>query len=168
MRSWLTYLLPYWSPAALSVAIYMSDESSAGLDSEFWHGFHLEAANEHMKHALAGLLRVTESLAPLPHVDAVLTVAAEYTRLFIGPSTPPAPLWESLYREGDGYLFEQPTFDMEQILREHGLALDEGTHQFEDHLGIELLYGGVVKRNQRKRYAVQRLPSILVAVLHVT
>lgn len=118
----------------------MSEETSAGLDPLFWREFPLRPANARMERSLAALEENARLMASLPGQEAVHRVAAEYTRLFVGPGAPPAPLWESLYREGGKFLFGQPTFDMKQVLREHGLGLDEETHQLEDHLGVELLY----------------------------
>ncbi|MBQ9000561.1 MAG: molecular chaperone TorD family protein [Eggerthellaceae bacterium] len=93
-----------------------------------------------MERALAELARTAERLAALPRREAVRRIATEYTKLFVGPGTPVAPPWESLHREGGKYPFGQPTFDMKQALREHGLGLDDGAHQLEDHLGVELIY----------------------------
>lgn len=118
----------------------MSEEDPAGLDPLFWCEFPLLPANAQMERSLAALEENARLLASLPGREAVHWVAAEYTRLFVGPGVPPAPLWESLYREGGKFLFGQPTFDMKQVLREHGLGLDEGARQLEDHLGVELLY----------------------------
>ena len=111
---------------------------------EFWDGFVLEAANAQMEEAFDKLKAVACKLHGKPLEQAVQDIAVEYTRLFIGPGTPPAPLWESLYCEGGRYLFGQPTFDMREEFRKHGFRLNETAKQFEDHLGVELLFLGAM------------------------
>ncbi|HBT95361.1 MAG TPA: hypothetical protein DEB24_04375 [Coriobacteriia bacterium] len=58
----------------------------------------------------------------------------------MGPGTPDAPPWETLYRDGGKVLFGQPTFDMKKLFTEQGYKVGAATHQFEDHIGFELLY----------------------------
>lgn len=117
----------------------MSTETGAGLDPAFWDAFPLDAANEQMERALCDLRTYAEA-APADREQAVHAAATEYTGLFLGPGAPPAPPWESLYREGGKFLFGQPTFDMRELFRAHGLELSADAHQLEDHIGAELLY----------------------------
>ena len=118
----------------------MREDMRAGLDQSFWEQFPLEPANEHMDNALEALAACCGRLADCSEGERVRSANVEYTRLFMGPGAPPAPPWESLYREGGKFLFGQPTFDMRAVLREHGLALKEDAHQLEDHIGAELLF----------------------------
>jgi len=117
----------------------MKLDTCAGLDPSFWEAFPLEAANEQMADALAALQAYAAD-ASRDRESAVRVAATEFTGLFLGPGAPPAPPWESLYREGGSFLFGQPTFDMRKLLRSHGLALAEDARQLEDHIGAELLY----------------------------
>lgn len=72
--------------------------------------------------------------------QALTDVAVEYTRLFVGPPSPAAPPWETMYRAGGTSVgFGEATFHMRQLLREHGLELSNEDRQYEDHMGIELL-----------------------------
>ena len=71
---------------------------------------------------------------------ALTDVAVEYTRLFVGPPSPAAAPWETMYRAGNASVgFGEATFHMRQLLREHDLELSNENHQYEDHMGIELL-----------------------------
>ena len=73
--------------------------------------------------------------------EAALRVSVEYTRLFVGPPSPAAPPWETMNRrEGATVGFGEPTFRMRKLLREAGLELSNENRQYEDHMGIELLY----------------------------
>ena len=84
--------------------------------------------------------------------DAATEVSYEHTRLFVGPPAPAAAPWETYYPEApDGAEvpeptsgFGEPTFRMRALLREAGLELSNENHQFEDHIGIELLYLSVL------------------------
>ena len=76
--------------------------------------------------------------------DVITELSVEYTRLFVGPPSPAAPPWETYYPEQEGVNvtcgFGEPTFAMKALLREEGLQISGENHQFEDHMGIELLY----------------------------
>ena len=73
--------------------------------------------------------------------EAALRVAVEYTHLFVGPPSPAAPPWETMNRCKEATVgFGEATFQMRALLREAGFALSNENRQYEDHLGIELLY----------------------------
>ncbi len=73
--------------------------------------------------------------------DEPQRVAVEYTKLFVGPPSPAAAPWETMYRGQDVTVgFGQATFEMRELLREAGLEVRNVNNQYEDHLGIELLY----------------------------
>jgi TorA maturation chaperone TorD len=120
----------------------MTEQSAVGLDPAFWEGFPLEASGGHLRSGLDGLVACARGLAALDRAQAVERVGVEYTRLFVGPGRPAAPPWETLYREGGAVLFGQPTFDMRRLFAARGLRAGADSHQFEDHLGFELLYLG--------------------------
>lgn len=62
----------------------------------------------------------------------------EYTRLFVGPAKPVAPLWESVFRDPDELLFQQSTLAVRQAYRSAGFKASAGPSQADDHLAIEL------------------------------
>ena len=61
----------------------------------------------------------------------------DFTRLFIGPETPPAPPWESCY-VGEGLLFQEATRSVEQYYRDNGFVLSGNEYEAADHIGFEL------------------------------
>lgn len=74
-------------------------------------------------------------------VDVPERVSVEFTRLFVGPPKPLAPPWETLYASGNTSVgFGDATVSMRRLLQEAGLAISNENRQYEDHIGIELLY----------------------------
>lgn len=91
--------------------------------------------------AAAPLAVLDESAAQAVFNKAVEHAAVEYTHLFVGPPSPAAPPWETMnLHEGATVGFGEPTFQMRALLREAGLELSNENRQYEDHMGIELLY----------------------------
>lgn len=116
------------------------DVSSEVLNPRFWRNFPLFPANRQMDEALGTLIVCTEKLMQLNRAEAQTAVNVEFTRLFIGPGKPSAPPWESLYCEGAVTLFGRPTEEMRELYRKRDLRLERPGKQFEDHLGLELLF----------------------------
>ena len=102
-------------------------------------------AAESSAEGVAACRRYAQEAASLAADAAVERVAVEYTRLFVGPPSPAAPPWETMHRGGGAgesapVGFGEATFEMRHLLREAGLAQCGDNNQYEDHLGIELLY----------------------------
>jgi TorA maturation chaperone TorD len=137
-----TQLYGFFGNSLLKV---MTAETAMGLNPAFWKEFPLEPeADEHIATALSALITCTQSLADKTDAAKALErVGVEYTRLFVGPGKPAAPPWETLYREGGTVLFGQPTFEMKKLLAQEGIRASRDSHQFEDHIGFELLYLGM-------------------------
>lgn len=73
--------------------------------------------------------------------ELVQRVSVEFTHLFVGPPSPAAPPWESANGPVGSHVgFGEATYQMRERLRAVGLAQCGSSNQFEDHLGIELLY----------------------------
>ena len=77
-----------------------------------------------------------------PAVAGMIATSVEFMRLFIGPPRPAADLWETA---NDPYNdkkvgYGRATVAMQQLLAAEGLELGGENNQFEDHMGIELLY----------------------------
>lgn len=120
----------------------MTQTATVGLEPEFWAAFP-DFGDEGIGSAVARCENYAASAVCKADAgsDAVETVSVEFTRLFIGPPSPAAAPWETMYRaENVTVGFGQPTFEMREILREAGLELSNENHQYEDHMGIELLY----------------------------
>lgn len=116
----------------------MSQTEPVGLDPAFWEMFP-NFADESVAKAQAKLVLYAASCAESE--SAVQDVSVEFTHLFVGPPKPAAPPWETMYASGNATVgFGQATFDMRALLREAGLEVKNENNQYEDHLGIELLY----------------------------
>ena len=114
----------------------MTQTPTIGLDPTFWEAFPTFGDD-----AVAEAVAACASFAQAAGEGDVEGVAVEYTRLFVGPPSPAAPPWETLYRaEGATVGFGEATFQMRALLRDAGLELSNENHQYEDHMGIELLY----------------------------
>ena len=121
----------------------MTQTSSVGLDRTFWEAFpdfgsaDVRAAAE----ACAGFARKAQAACEAEGKDAVERCAVEYTKLFIGPPKPAAAPWETMYRDAKAQIgFGGPTIQMRALLREAGLAVSNDNRQYEDHMGLELLF----------------------------
>ena len=66
----------------------MTTDTAADLSPAFWRGFPLAPANEHVERALSRVAAVAEAAAD-DVAGAAHDEAVEYTRLFVGPGTPP-------------------------------------------------------------------------------
>lgn len=120
----------------------ISMTASVGLESEFWKAWPTfdDAQIVTALEACAQYACVQEKRAS-EGVDIVERCAVEYTKLFVGPPSPAAPPWETMnLREGVTIGFGEATFQMKALLRDVGLGLSNENNQYEDHLGIELLY----------------------------
>lgn len=62
----------------------------------------------------------------------------DFTRLFIGPETPPAPPWESVYVSKDKLLFQHCTREVKAVYQSFGWMMEEGENEAADHIGYEL------------------------------
>ncbi len=125
----------------------MTQTSDVGLDPAFWEAFPTFGSSEvaGVCAALAAYALAAREAAASDGRDAVECCAVEYTRLFVGPPRPAAAPWETMYRGGAAVGgatvgFGQATFEMRALLREAGLEVKNENTQYEDHIGIELLY----------------------------
>lgn len=127
----------------------MTQTSDIGLDSAFWEAFPTFGSSEvaGVCAALAAYARAAREAAASDGCDPVERCAVEYTRLFVGPPRPAAAPWETMHRAGGSAAtggatvgFGQATFEMRALLREAGLEVKNENNQYEDHVGIELLY----------------------------
>ena len=120
----------------------MTMTSPVGLDPAFWKAFPVFDDNA-VARAVEACACYAEGAAQRTGAgeDGPQRVSVEYTRLFVGPPAPAAPPWETMYRGKDVTVgFGQPTFEMRELLRAAGLEVRNANNQYEDHMGIELLY----------------------------
>lgn len=122
----------------------MSKTSDIGVNPDFWRSFPDFSDKETAK-AIGGMLTFVERAQKrcACGIDVVRDISVEYTHLFVGPS-PAASPWETMYRSAPGSEtpagFGQATFEMRSLLRNACLELRNENNQYEDHIGIELLY----------------------------
>lgn len=120
----------------------MTQTATVGLDPAFWEAFptfgsaEVEAAVAQCAEGAAHVVAEADERG----ADPAERCAVEYTRLFIGPPSPAAAPWETAYRGNTTVGFGEATFQMRELLREAGLELRNDNNQYEDHMGIELLY----------------------------
>lgn len=120
----------------------MTMTSTVGLDPAFWEAFPA-FDDKGVAAAVDACARYADAAAHGMEAggDEVQRVAVEYTRLFVGPPSPAAAPWETMYRGEDVTVgFGQATFEMRELLRAAGLEVRNENNQYEDHMGIELLY----------------------------
>ena len=120
----------------------MTMTSTVGLDPAFWEAFP-SFDDEAVAEAVAACARYAEGAVQRAEAgeDEPQRAAVEYTKLFVGPPSPAAAPWETMYRGKNVTVgFGQATFEMRELLREAGLEVRNANNQYEDHMGIELLY----------------------------
>ena len=128
----------------------MTMTSTVGLDPAFWEAFP-SFDDEAVAEAVAACARYAEGAVQRAEAgeDEPQRAAVEYTKLFVGPPSPAAAPWETMYRGKNVTVgFGQATFEMRELLREAGLEVRNVNNQYEDHLGIEL--GRRVPRAHRR------------------
>ena len=121
----------------------MTQTPTAGLDPAFWEAFpdFGSADVRAVADACAGFARKTRAAFETEEKDAVERCAVEYTKLFIGPPKPAAAPWETMHRGAKAEIgFGGPTIQMRALLSDAGLAVSNENHQYEDHMGLELLF----------------------------
>ena len=119
----------------------MSRTESVGLDPAFWRelGGLLDGALADSAESLASWAE--RASADVVRSEVVQRVSVEFTKLFVGPPKPAAAPWESANGPVDSHVgFGEATFAMRERLRALGLELCNENNQYEDHVGIELLY----------------------------
>jgi putative dimethyl sulfoxide reductase chaperone len=70
--------------------------------------------------------------------DKIKQWKEEYNRLFVGPNSLPAPLWESVYLSREHLLFDEVTLEVRKCYRKYGLSFIRESNEPDDHIVIEL------------------------------
>lgn len=125
-----------------SLLLPMTRTEKVGLDPLFWQNAPT-FGNEPCVRAAESLelWAKQRQVDQREEVDVPERVSVEFTRLFVGPPKPSAPPWETLYASGNTSVgFGDATVSMRRLLQEAGLAMSNENRQYEDHIGIELLY----------------------------
>lgn len=140
-----------WEPLSQAYAFLgnsllapMSQTSDAGMNPAFWEAFP-DFGDERIacacESAVAGA-RELSARSEKEGRDPVELASIEFTRLFVGPPSPAAAPWESFYRsESENPVgFGTATLEMRDLLRGAGLEVSNENNQYEDHIGLELLF----------------------------
>ena len=142
-----------------SLLLPISMTAPVGLDPAFWasfHGFDDEAVSSAAEGLCAWIAERFGSSAE----QLVRDVSVEYTRLFVGPPAPLAPPWETMNGAAETSVgFGEATFQMKQLIRDAGLAFVGQNRQYEDHMGIELLYASELARRIAAGESGERLDA---------
>ncbi|WP_409270340.1 TorD/DmsD family molecular chaperone [Neobacillus sp. SCS-31] len=64
--------------------------------------------------------------------------AVEFSRLFIGPGTLPAPPWESFYRSREQMLFDDVMYEVREQFHNEDLRFVKENNEPDDHITLEL------------------------------
>lgn len=116
----------------------VSQIERVGLDGDFWQDFPdfgmpaVGRACDRMAHIVEGFDASRE--------EDVRDVSVEFTRLFVGPPSPAAAPWETMYRTGGHVGFGSATVEMQKRLEQLHLKVSNENRQYADHIGLELLY----------------------------
>lgn len=97
----------------------------------------------------AGARRLGESF----NAQDLQTLLIDYTRLFLGPPSPLAAPYGSIWLSGEGTVMQESTVALEGLYGEAGFELDEAAGDLPDHVAVELefLYLLTFKGNEARR-----------------
>jgi len=73
-----------------------------------------------------------------PFEEAIDELESEYANLFIGPESPKAPPWESVYIGTENLLFQESTLEVRHIYHECGFLPQEYPKVADDHIALML------------------------------
>ncbi len=86
------------------------------------------------------LLEPLKGLESARYEETIERLQYEFSRLFIGPGSPPVPLYESRYRSPDSLLMQETAIAIRLNYLSSGLVSGGASHIPEDHLAVELEY----------------------------
>ena len=96
-----------------------------------------------------------EKACTAPHAP-LTPLLKTYRQLFIGPGHLIAPPWGSVYTDRDCVVFGDSTLELRGWMRAHGIVMDTGEREPEDHLGLLL---------QQMAFLAQSRPELLDELL---
>ena len=93
--------------------------------------------NEKIKTGLDGLKKSLEDM-DLDNENVISKLRWDYTRMFIGPDSLPAPPWESSYVNKDKLLFQEETLQVRRSYLKYNFVGSNYPHEADDHIALEL------------------------------
>ena len=144
--SWHAYGMVYGFAGNELLTPMNRSHNLQGLDPDFW----ATMPRPETADGIDGLARLEAYAAKAAlhagdadaSVPGELAASVEYVRLFIGPPSPAANPWETGNDplNGGKVGYGRATVAMQRLLSEEGLELSGRSNQYEDHMGVELLY----------------------------
>lgn len=97
----------------------------------------------------AGARRLGEAFA----AQDLQELLVDYTRLFMGPPSPLAPPYGSVWLGGENAVMQESTVALQGLYGEAGFEMDEELAEMPDHVAVELefLYLLTFKQNEARR-----------------
>lgn len=97
----------------------------------------------------AGARRLGEAFA----AQDLQALLVDYTRLFLGPPSPLAAPYGSMWLGGEGAVMQESTVALEGLYSEAGFEIDEALGELPDHVAVELefLYLLTFKQSEARR-----------------
>lgn len=125
----------------------LSQTRGPALDPGFWRSFP-NFGSVVLEDELESMADYVADVVAHPVNDPVTDTSVEYTRLFVGPPRPAAAPWETMHSAGGTNVgFGRATHEMRELMRCAGVTLAQINKQYEDHMGLELLYLSVACAN---------------------
>ena len=84
--------------------------------------------------------------------DGASSLVPEYTRLFIGPTSLPAPPWESVYVSHEPLLFQESTLAVREAYAREGFQATGYPHEADDHVATELNFMAALSERAQAAY----------------
>lgn len=97
----------------------------------------LQDLSEEIKSGVAEIARYLNEHDLSSGTDDYEQLHWDYTRMFIGPLSLPAPPWASYYLEKDQMLFQNVTYQVKLLYQQYGLSAG---NEADDHIGLELAF----------------------------
>jgi len=94
--------------------------------------------------------------------EKVQELKDEFTYLFVGPNTLPAPPWESVYLGKEALLFEETTLKVRECYKNFGLSFIHENREAEDHILIELEFLGYLITDSMENNEAARQKELLI------
>ncbi len=136
----------YWWLSSL-YANELSEENLQQYQSEQIRSF-LSGLGENaeLKPAIDRVINALNRL--MDREDAQLELAADFCELFLKSDRDSALPYASMYIGESGLLNDKPAKEMEEVMKQHGVAVDAKLNEPADHIAIELdLLGNLIIRS---------------------
>lgn len=122
--------------------------TTAGIDASFWEKMPVPDNSNGIQGWTRLLAYANEAQANArlhandATVPGLMGASTEYAHLFLGPPRPAADPWETANDpDNNGKVgYGHATVQMRKLIAKEGLELSGVSNQFEDHMGIELLF----------------------------